>query len=693
MPLGRATKDRATKEARVLANRYEVVKKLGSGNFGTAFLCKDLKCNNELKVLKEIPVGDLQPDETLDAMHEARLLSKLDHPGIVKFHDSFIDGEYFCIITEYCEGGDLDHKIEEFKKQGKSFDEKTILNWTIQLVLAVQYMHSRRVLHRDLKTRNIFIRNNLMKIGDFGISRILMNTSDMASTFTGTPYYMSPEVLKHEGYNSKSDIWSIGCILFEMCSLEHAFMGQGLMAVMYKIVEKDPPDLPSKYSKDLNEVFKKMVTKDPEKRPSATEVTKIPFLEKHMTKMKDTLTEEYKAKHNLNPDLAEKEATELASLLREKSHLEDVRSTMDRSADKNIRNKGETEDVEGKKLTAREKLQIKKRIEADKRAQDLAKATQIQLVENTQRREKIKTSFEKTTLPAWKGGFGEGQILKEALTVKDPRLDKSYKLRSSLDDTNLEDLDDSRDEDTIKPQTVIRRCSDRQSSGSIDSRKTSSRGDRLTRTQSYNTPRTLTEHIPNTLSLTLGAHHKERPITPMKNLMVYGKEYSSLDFKDGIPDKPDLAETYYEQFGFDDDDDNDVIIGRTDNFDNKNDEEEDDEGTLREDNTYKDQDDFIKCLEKALDNKSGDSTLIADDSLSGAFGPHAKETKIKHMKAECIKMLGQDVFTKAYDYLKSARNSKQHGEKSEKEIMEGLRKFVKNPSDCFIVDQLLFLEE
>ncbi len=80
---------------------------------------------------------------------------------------------------------------------------------------------------------------------------------DMASTFTGTPYYMSPEVLKHEGYNSKSDIWSIGCLLYEMCTLQHAFEGQGLIGIMYKIVEGRVPELPKQYSPDLNLILKK----------------------------------------------------------------------------------------------------------------------------------------------------------------------------------------------------------------------------------------------------------------------------------------------------------------------------------------------------------------------------------------------------------------------------------------------------
>lgn len=165
------------------------------------------------------------------------------------------------------------------KKENKRLAEEQILDWTVQLLSAVNYMHSRRVLHRDLKARfylkfdknynyeqnskviiifrNIFLKNEVIKIGDFGISRILQGTMDMASTFTGTPYYMSPEVLKHEGYNSKSDVWSIGCLLYEMCTLQHAFEGQGLMGVMYKIVEGKVPELPSEYSNELNLILKK----------------------------------------------------------------------------------------------------------------------------------------------------------------------------------------------------------------------------------------------------------------------------------------------------------------------------------------------------------------------------------------------------------------------------------------------------
>ncbi|XP_063517374.1 serine/threonine-protein kinase Nek11 isoform X9 [Pongo pygmaeus] len=193
----------------LIARRYVLQQKLGSGSFGTVYLVSDKKAKRgeELKVLKEISVGELNPNETLQANLEAQLLSKLDHPAIVKFHASFVEQDNFCIITEYCEGRDLDDKIQEYKQAGKIFPENQIIDWFIQLLLGVDYMHERRILHRDLKSKNIFLKNNLLKIGDFGVSRLLMGSCDLATTLTGTPHYMSPEALKHQGYDTKSDIW------------------------------------------------------------------------------------------------------------------------------------------------------------------------------------------------------------------------------------------------------------------------------------------------------------------------------------------------------------------------------------------------------------------------------------------------------------------------------------------------------
>lgn len=650
------------KKPRVLANRYEVVNKLGKGNFGTAYLCKDLRCKTkgaegQYKVLKEISVGDLQPDETVDAMHEAKLLSKLDHPGIVQFHDSFIDGEYFCIVTEFCEGGDLDALINDSKKTKKTFDEKIVMDWFVQLLLAVHYMHSRRVLHRDLKTRNIFLKKNVVKIGDFGISRILMGTSDLASTFTGTPYYMSPEVLKHEGYNSKSDVWSIGCILYELCALDHAFNGTSLMAVMYKIVEGEPPDLPGGYSKELNRILKLMLAKDPDKRPSATELMKIPLISTHIAKM----SQEYQEKHNTAHDgrHAENDAEEIARVLKYKSHLDDLRKSED--------------DIKWKNLAPRERMRLKKMQQADREAKRLSEVARVQLIENQQRKTRIHDSMNKQSVPAWQGGTGEGEMIRSALTVKgisaEKQTPKDFGIRSApmvLYEEEEQDLE----------PTVI-----------------------------FNPLKTaggpaLTEYLPSP---------DDRAITPMRDKMIYGRELSSLDFKDGIPEQADIANTYYSQFeddftpsSSDEEDEQAVTVIPRKTRDSDADDDADvmfgsGASKLASDVTLTkkdDEDELFNHLQYVLDkNDDAENTAtFADDIEAGAFGPVARESKIKNLRAECEKMLGVAGFEKAYGYLKTARYERPT-EVTEEDIMQGLREFVKNPSDCFLVDQLLFLEE
>ncbi|XP_064907770.1 serine/threonine-protein kinase Nek11 isoform X3 [Columba livia] len=245
----------------MIARRYAIQRKLGNGSFGSVYLVSDRKAKHgeELKVLKEISVGDLKPNETVEANMEAQLLSKLDHPAIVKFYASFVERDSFCIITEYCEGGDLDFKIQEYKESGRIFTQRQILDWFIQLLLGVDYMHERRILHRDLKAKNIFLKNNLLKIGDFGVSCLLMGSCDLATTFTGTPYYMSPEALKHQGYNTKSDI----CMLNKDPSLRPAaaeilripYIDEQLKNIQYKFANMTVKDKALNWRKEAAPIF------------------------------------------------------------------------------------------------------------------------------------------------------------------------------------------------------------------------------------------------------------------------------------------------------------------------------------------------------------------------------------------------------------------------------------------------------
>ncbi|NWX83761.1 NEK11 kinase, partial [Nothoprocta pentlandii] len=357
----------------LFARRYIIQRKLGNGSFGSVYLVSDKKAKPgaEFKVLKEISIGNLKPNETVEANLEAQLLSKLDHPAIVKFYASFVERDSFCIITEYCEGGDLDFKIQEYKESGKIFSQNQIMEWFIQLLLGVNYMHERRILHRDLKAKNIFLKNNFLKIGDFGVSCLLMGSCDLATTFTGTPYYMSPEALKHQGYNTKSDIWSLGCILYEMCCMNHAFSGHNFLSVVLKIVEGDTPSLPDRYPRKMNAVLSSMLSKNPSMRPAAAEILKIPYIAEELKNM------QYKFKHMAEENEAfhwQKEAAHIVDAVQRKVHLQTLR-----------------ERSEVQRMTPRERMRLRKLNAADEKGRKLKQLAEEKYQENIKRMQEFRS--------------------------------------------------------------------------------------------------------------------------------------------------------------------------------------------------------------------------------------------------------------------------------------------------------------
>uniref|UniRef100_A0A8C0UHQ1 Serine/threonine-protein kinase Nek11 n=1 Tax=Cyanistes caeruleus TaxID=156563 RepID=A0A8C0UHQ1_CYACU len=354
----------------VIARRYTIQRKLGNGSFGSVYLVNDRKAKQgkELKVLKEISVGNLKPNETVEANLEAQLLSKLDHPAIVKFYASFVERDSFCIITEYCEGGDLDFKIQEYKDSGKMFTQSQVIDWFIQLLFGVNYMHERRILHRDLKTKNIFLKDNLLKIGDFGVSCFLMGSCDLATTFTGTPHYMSPEVLKHQGYNTKSDIWSLGCILYEMCCMNHAFEGQNFLSVVLKIVEGETPSLPDRYPSKLNAVLCSMLNKNPSLRPAAAEILKSPYIDEQLKYKFTNITVKDKA---LN---WQKETAPIFGAVQKKVHLQTLQELS-----------------EVQKMTPRERMRLRKLNAADEKAKKLKQLAEEKYQENIKRMQEFRS--------------------------------------------------------------------------------------------------------------------------------------------------------------------------------------------------------------------------------------------------------------------------------------------------------------
>lgn len=259
---------------------YEVVKSIGSGNFGQVYLVRH-KFEGRNYVVKKIKTRDMPESEREKTEQEVRLLQKLRHTNIVAYKDSYIDREQFlCIVMVNCEGGDMYSKIKSAK--GKKFTEAQILEWFAQILLALLYLHERRILHRDLKTQNIFLKNSKIRLGDFGIAKVLDGTRDFANTCIGTPYYMSPELFKNKPYSYKSDVWGLGCVIYEMCNLRHAFDAQSLNGLAMKIMRGAYPPTTPFYSKALRDLISKMLLVNPAQRPSLQDILNMPFIRRHV---------------------------------------------------------------------------------------------------------------------------------------------------------------------------------------------------------------------------------------------------------------------------------------------------------------------------------------------------------------------------------------------------------------------------
>lgn len=248
---------------------YTVVKKLGAGSFGTVMLVEK---GGRQYCMKKVDVRRMTQKERQAAKDEAKILHRLEHPNIVQYVEQFIDGGTLCIVMELAEDGDLHARLK--KQRGKLLSEATILDWFVQICLALQHCHQQHILHRDIKTQNIFTKSDgrIIKVGDFGISKVLEATCEMARTKVGTPYYLSPEICLGRRYDHKSDIWSLGVLLYELTTLRYPFTGTSMGELTRKITRGKFAPPPSHFGADLRELIKDMLCTSPEKRPSIDEI-------------------------------------------------------------------------------------------------------------------------------------------------------------------------------------------------------------------------------------------------------------------------------------------------------------------------------------------------------------------------------------------------------------------------------------
>ncbi|XP_039182412.1 serine/threonine-protein kinase Nek1 isoform X6 [Crotalus tigris] len=263
-------------------DKYIKVQKIGEGSFGKAILVK-AKENGKQYVIKEINISKMTNKEREESRREVAVLANMKHPNIVLYRESFEETGCLYIVMDYCEGGDLFKKINAQK--GVFFSEDQIMDWFVQICLALKHVHDRKILHRDIKSQNIFLtKDGTIQLGDFGIARVLNSTVELARTCIGTPYYLSPEICENKPYNNKSDMWALGCVLYEMCTLKHAFEAGNMKNLVLKIISGSFPPVSTRYSHELRSLISQLFKRNPRDRPSVNSILEKMFIVKRIEK-------------------------------------------------------------------------------------------------------------------------------------------------------------------------------------------------------------------------------------------------------------------------------------------------------------------------------------------------------------------------------------------------------------------------
>jgi len=264
----------------MVLNDFKIIKFIGKGSYGSVY--KVFRKSDEKEyAMKEVNIKPMSQKEREEAVNEIRLLASVRHPYIIGYYEAFCEGDKIYIITEYAEAGDLSRKIKRYKARNQAFDEEMIWSYFVQLCLGLRALHQTNILHRDLKTQNIFLMNDeVIKIGDLGVAKLLKEGN--AQTQVGTPYYMSPEIWKNRPYDKKSDIWSLGCLLYEMVTFRHPFESNSWKGLANKVLKGQYQEIGTNYSTEMRDLVRCLLVTDPLRRPSVAEIMNMPAVSKRM---------------------------------------------------------------------------------------------------------------------------------------------------------------------------------------------------------------------------------------------------------------------------------------------------------------------------------------------------------------------------------------------------------------------------
>jgi hypothetical protein len=268
MPMG-GSRPSIKSEPGLLAGRYRIVKTLGKGAMGVVYRAHDENLEREVAV--KVLASELRqhPEALRFFVEEAKALAQLNHPNIVSVYDQTTDGTDTYLIMEFVDGRTLESLLEEKHK----LPPHTALALIDQLCAGLSYVHARRVIHRDIKPANIFVsRERIVKLGDFGLARVMRELSIRKTEIRGTPLYMAPEQITGENVTHRADLYAVGCTLFELLTGRPPFTDG---EILYHHIHTKPPkpsDFEKTLSAELDQLVMDCIQKDAKDRVESAQV-------------------------------------------------------------------------------------------------------------------------------------------------------------------------------------------------------------------------------------------------------------------------------------------------------------------------------------------------------------------------------------------------------------------------------------
>jgi NIMA (never in mitosis gene a)-related kinase len=261
---------------------FELLEKLGEGAYSVVYKVKRKEDSN-IYALKKVKLKGITDKEKENALNEVRILASVKSPFVISYKEAFIEeeSETLCIVMEYADKGDLYQRIVQLKKIGCFIEETDAWKIFIQMTRGLKSLHDLKILHRDLKSANIFLfSDGTAKIGDLNVSKVAKR--GLGYTQTGTPYYASPEVWEEMAYDNKSDIWSLGCVTYEMLTLHPPFRAKDMEELYKKVLKGQYKRVGDKYSSDMNDIIDYLLKVNPKERPNCEQILKHPAVQKRL---------------------------------------------------------------------------------------------------------------------------------------------------------------------------------------------------------------------------------------------------------------------------------------------------------------------------------------------------------------------------------------------------------------------------